>query len=256
MAIPNEKQELYFEIARGKQGFSYVHKFGHSPNATTTSTPVWNEGGSYTYLTTAKYLKLASTDANDKTADNGARTVQIYGLDSNYAEQNETVTLNGQAGVTTASQYLRLFRMVVRTAGTTGYNEGIVRAIVDQAGSTFTAAGVPTTTSNVQAGIEATTNQTRMCLYTVPASYTAYLVEAYGSCSENNEVQFDIYQRPENETFQNKGTFHCYRNTWSYRPQVPIPIPSKADIQLRAAGSTSSADVSGGFDLILIDVNQ
>jgi hypothetical protein len=256
MAIPGNDSNIYFEIARGKEGFSYVHKFGHTTNATTTSSPIWSEGGAYTYLTTAKYLKLASTDADDTAGDTGARTVQIYGLDSNYARQNETVTLNGQTGVTTTSQYLRLFRMVVRTAGTSEGNEGIIRAIADQAGSTFTAAGVPTTTSNIQAGIEVGDGQTRMCLYTVPASYTAYLVSIFGSSSNNNEIEIVQVERPFGQAFQYKNTLNIYRN-WVQRDFViPRPISAKTDIQLRAAGSASSADVAGAFDLILVDVNQ
>ncbi len=258
MALPHDrfKGDIYLDAARGKNGFSFVHKFGHTPNASTTSNPIWSEGGAYTYLTTAKFLKVASDDTNDSSASTGARTVTITGLDGNYAQQEETISLGGFVGITSANSYLRIFRMKVSTAGNSDTAEGKIVALPDQAGSTFTAAGVPTTTSNVLAAMATGTNQTRMAIYTVPASYTAYMTGAYASVSENNEAEITYVQREENSVFQVKGTFHIFRNNFSYDPKVPVPIPSKTDIELRASGSTSSADVAAGFDLLLIDINQ
>lgn len=254
MALPHEGNTDFFtEIARGKEGFTFVHKFGHTYNASTTSNPIWSEGGAYTYLTAADYLLIASDDTNDNSASTGARTIQIYGVDGNYASQNETVTLNGFVGVTTANQYLRIFRMVVRSAGTSGWNEGAIKCIPDAAGNTFTAAGVPTTTSNILAALETTTNQTLMAIYTVPLSYSAFLIKSFANVSANNEVEVDLYQRPEGEVFQIKERYHIYRSTGIVEHKVPVPIEAKTDIELRAKGSTSAADVSGGFDLILIN---
>ena len=258
MAIPNDKYKgsIYLDAARGKSGFSYVHKFGHNPNASTTSTPVWSEGGAYTYLTAADYLIMASDKATDTSAGAGARTVQIYGLDTDYKRINETVSLSGFTGVTTTNQYLRIFRMVVRSAGANAQNDGKIAILPDAAGNTFTAAGVPTTTANVLAAIQTTTSQTRMCIYTIPDSCTGYLVTIFGSCSEDNQIELTQVERPEGEVFQLKNTLHVYRSPYQRDFTIPRPIASRTDIELRAAGSTSSADVSAAFDLLLIDKNQ
>ena len=77
MAYP-EYMDYYTAVARGEVDASYVHKFGNAPNISTTAYPVWSDGGAYTYLTTAKYLKLGSDSALDvETTGTGARTIKI-----------------------------------------------------------------------------------------------------------------------------------------------------------------------------------
>lgn len=255
MAIPQGKYkgDIYLEAARGKSGFSYQHTFACTFNATTTAEPIWCQGGTYTYLSAADHLILASDDTNDDSASTGARTIQIYGLDTNYALQNEIVTLDGFNAVTTTNQYLRIFNAIVRSAGTSGYNEGKIYAIPDAAGNTFTAAGVPTITSNILMSVPSTGCKALAGIYTVPESYTAYLVHAYGTVAENQLPVFSIWTRPYGEVFSNSGAFRAYRNTWTWDAKIPIPIDAKTDIELRAYASATGAEVSGGFTLLLIN---
>ena len=141
--------------------------------------------------------------------------------------------------------------MKVKTAGSSGWNEGKISLLPDAAGSTFTAAGVPTTTAIVLASLETTTNQTLMAIYTVPLTYTAYLLKSYANCADNNVIEVSLYARPDGEVFQVKEKFHVYRNSGEVSHEIPVPYSAGTDLELRAAGSTSAADVSGGFDLLL-----
>jgi hypothetical protein len=81
---------------------------------------IWAEGGLYSYLTAATVLKVSSSSVNDTSAGTGARTVELSGLDADYNEISELVTLNGQTPVNTTKLFLRINRMVVRSAGSGG----------------------------------------------------------------------------------------------------------------------------------------
>jgi hypothetical protein len=106
-------------------------KFGFNATCGNTAETIWTQSNAYTWNAAAQ-LELTSTDADDTdTTGNGARSVTIEGLDANYAEISETVDMNGQtadAGSTTTASFLRVNRMYVATAGSTGVNEGIIYA--------------------------------------------------------------------------------------------------------------------------------
>jgi hypothetical protein len=50
--------------------------------------------------------------------------LRIQGLDGSYNLAEETVDMDGTTTVTTTQTFLRVFRMSVETAGTSGNNEG------------------------------------------------------------------------------------------------------------------------------------
>ena len=58
--------------------------------------------------------------------DTGALTIEIFGLDANYNPISEVVILDGLTFVTTTKSYLRIFRGIIRSAGSTGWNIGII----------------------------------------------------------------------------------------------------------------------------------
>jgi hypothetical protein len=88
------------QISRGQVGWHEpVHKFGFNAAVGTGLETVWAEGGLYSYLGTASTLYISSSSTDDTGAGTGARTVTVSGLDNNFDEKIETVTLNGQAGV-------------------------------------------------------------------------------------------------------------------------------------------------------------
>jgi hypothetical protein len=124
---------------------------------------IWETGGQYPWQSTAVTVDVVSDDANDDVAGTGARTLRIQGLDGSYNLAEETVDMDGTTTVTTTQTFLRVFRMSVETAGSSGNNEGTITV-------TYTGG------SDVAATITAGNGQTLMAVYTIPAGKTGYFV--------------------------------------------------------------------------------
>lgn len=228
-------------IARGSVAqTSHINKFGYNTAVGTSFETVTDLGGDQYYSTSAGIVSIVSDDANDDDGDTGARTVEIEGLDGNYNELVETVTLNGTGAVTTTASFYRVFRMRVLTAGTSGTNEGVITASIGG--------------NNIARISAANGGQTLMAVYTVPAGKTAYLDDFHGSLSKNQEASFMIRTRNgvAQGAWQVKAMFGTFANSVHYHYPIPLEIDEKTDIEIRAkAGATS--EVGAIFDLILVD---
>ena len=241
------------QVARGQISYhESVYKFGNNAQVADSVETIWQQGGLYSYLSAESVLKVSSSSANDTSAGTGARTVELFGLNGDYNEISETVTLNGQTAVNTTLSYLRINRMIVRSAGSGGANAGIIYA------------GTGTVTTGVPANIYATingdgSNQTLMALWTVPAGYTGYLMQydvSNGTTSNTPAVcKLTLVARPYGEVFQSKDvnsltTGMHIENTLI----VPVKFAEKTDIEVRAVSSSASVtfDISAAFEIIYI----
>ena len=247
-------EPFYLQVARNQISFhKSIFKFGNNTAVGDSLETIWAEGGLYSYLTAATVLKVSSSSTADTSAGTGARTVELFGLDANYNEINETITLNGQTVVNTTKEYLRINRMVVRSAGSGGSNAGVIYA-----GTGTVTTGVP---ANVYASVNGVTgaNQSLMALWTVPAGYTAYLLQydiSNGTTSNTPAVcKLVLSVRPYGEVFQSKDvksltTGMHVEETFS----IPIKIEEKSDIEVRALSSSNSVtfDISAGLEIIYI----
>lgn len=154
-------KDFRIEVAAGRvPGHSVNRKFGRNDDIDTGSTPedIWGGGGLYTGIPdTAETIEVFSDDANDTAAGSGARTLQLSGLDADWNEIEETVTLNGTTPVTTSNTWLRCNRQRVITAGSSDSNEGTITL------------RHTTTTANVFSQIQPGRSQSTILHYTVPA---------------------------------------------------------------------------------------
>lgn len=102
--------------------------FGRNADIDSGTLPedVWQGSGAYTFLSAVETLRLSSGDADDRDKGAGAQVVVIEGLDASGLQQSEEVTLNGATVVLSANQYLRVNRVWVKEAGTSGTNEGAI----------------------------------------------------------------------------------------------------------------------------------
>ncbi len=235
-------------IPRGEfAGISSEFKFGYNDSVGTSFETVWTPGGLITYQGSAQQIKLSSGHANDDDGSTGAHTIQVYGVNSDWAFQNEIVALNGQTAVLTNEYYNRIFRMIVRSAGSALANVGVVYAGL---GSLTT--GVPDT---ICAVVDSADNQTLMAAYTIPNSHRGYLTDVFATTQRdaNNSVTVKVFRRPFGEVFQIKDKFTLFRNSIDLAHQVPIEIPAKTDIEIRAKSSAGTPEVSAGFSIILIE---
>ncbi len=244
----SEKERL-IDIKEGSvDGLAMVQKFGINADVDSAAEEdIWSAGGSYTgFLAAASTLELVSDDANDASVGTGARTVTIWGLDSNFDEQSETVTLNGTTAVSTANDYIRLFRMKVITVGSGGTAAGTITARVVSAGATL-------------AEIPVGYNQTEMAVYTVPAGKTGYIMAIKASAADAGTKAFvtvGLRTREEDSAFCDKfnvvlatdGTAAIQRDF-----VCPISCPEKTDIIMYADSSQNDTFAAGAFDIILKD---
>ena len=203
----------------------------------------------YSYLAAAETLTVSSSSTDDASAGTGARTVEILGLDADYNEISETVTLNGQTAVNTTKQYLRIFRGIVRTAGSGGQNAGVIYA-----GTGTVTAGVP---ANKYLTIAVGDNQTLMALWTVPAGYTAYLTQldvTVATTQNNKYCSATLVARPLGQVFQVKDKFVKSESSHHQEYRFPLKFEEKTDLEVRAIGDSSGADIaiSAGMDFIYI----
>ena len=222
-------------ISRGLvRGAISINKFGYNPAIPNNGhETIWDGSNVYTYAPTPGTAAVTSADSND----NGG-TVEIQGLDANYNLVSETLTIGGSAG---SAVFRRVFRAILLTANTGTTNQGDVTVTVD---------------STAVAIISEERGQTLMAMYTIPAGYTGYILQQdMGSEKDlEHEIQLVIRNGTPGAPWQTKS-FITMRGGFSEKDfKLPISIPEKYDIEMRAKASAISA-VSAGFELLLVDNN-
>lgn len=246
-----------FELNLAESKVAYhtlVNKFGRNTDIDTATTPedVWNGGGLYTGQPSsgnAETVEVFSGSANDTSAGTGARTIQIDGLDANYALQSESLTMNGVTPVSSVNTWRRVFTAFVLTAGSGGANA-----------STITCRHT-TTTSNIFFVMPIGKNRTHVAAYTIPAGKTGYLRKFY--CTMNRgagatfdrDADIDLMVRAFGQVYQSRRPMGI---TSGYDIDENIygglPFTEKTDLVMRVFNvSQNDSDISGGFDLILVD---
>lgn len=236
--------DYHAETAAGNvSGASALNKFGKNPDVDTAAPEdVWDGGGTWVAPTQARLHNLVSDSANDTSAGTGARTVSVLGLDANYAEITETVTLAGLTPVPTVNSYIIIYRMIVLSAGSGGVNAGNITA---------TAQTDATITAQISTGY----NQTLMAIWQVPAGKTLLLNSYYASMNGTTaatSVDIRLWAKPFGQTWQTKHVLGLISTGTSYMLHEfcpPLKFAEKTLIRIQAAdASANNVDVSAGFD--------
>ena len=234
---------FYLAVQQGKvPGYTMVNKFGYNSSIGSGAfETIWETGNNYSWQSSAVTVDVVSNNANDDVAGTGARTLRIQGLDGSYNLAEETVDMDGTTTVTTTQTFLRVFRMSVETAGTSGNNIGNITV-------TYTGG------SDVAATITAGNGQTLMCLYTIPANYTGYLLSMNISSGKDQEMDFKFIQRDNSVTngaFQTKQFLNVRGGQTTVIFNAINIIPQKSDIYVSGKASSTSSS-SASFDLLLV----
>ena len=224
-------QRFGLDAARGIMGnVEAVNIFGFNRVVGTSFETLWNNGGSYSFLSAEQQLSVVSTDAAD-TMD-----ILIQGLDGDYNEVDETITLDGTNAVTTTNSFLRVNNAVILS----GENAG------DITGSYTT-----TDVFYIEAGI----GTTQACVYTVPAGHSLYLFRIdLNSATVNPNKYLTI----RNKTVSSTGLeINTARATFSvsqvsYDRQVPFRIDEKTDFEFDAKSSSSDNEVAVFVEAVLL----
>lgn len=209
----------------------------------------------YQTPTTATALEIVSSSASDGVAGSGALTVTVIGLDANWAEVTQTITMNGTTAVAIPTSLLRMYRAYVATSGTyasmaAGSHVGTITIRVSGAGATW-------------GTIESSpwpSGQTTIACYTVPLGKTAYLIWKSTNAESSKIVDVRFFQRPlaNDVTTAYTGIMRQIEREANavgdaqHLPRAPIgPFVGPCDLGFIAKVSTGSAVISAEFQLLL-----
>jgi len=219
-----------WEIALGEiDNATPVDKFGLNSSVGTSYETVWDGGAIYAYPTSAVAMTVTSASG---ASDNGVE-VTIIGLDGDYAEVEQTVTLGGLGVATTTQTFIRVYRAFVSNGqDATGVLD------IDNGGTVY-------------AQIQPDFQQTMMAVYTIPAGYVGYLLTGNLSSQKDKDITAKLMMREFGGVLRTKGLVLTpgtpFQRTWS----IPLAIPEKTDIEIRAkAGATGP--VAAGFEIVLV----
>ena len=224
-------------IARGATtGYNYINKFGYRENVGGTDAyHTVTSQGAYTFPTSASTAAVSSSNTGE---DNGG-TVLVTGLDADYNEVEETITI-GQTGVTTFFRVNRA-RMVEAGSGN-NVNEG----------------NISITVGGQTAGyIPAEFGQTNQAVYTVPAGHNGYVFQIDGGVDEKEKPQHLRLMAIDN-TVTNPSRrsimYFVFETSYAQHNQtVPIEVTERTDLILEMSSPDGSVEMSGGFDLVIRD---
>jgi len=236
-----------YPISAGElTGFDVIHKFGYNQDIDTTFETIWSAGGLYPYLSTADNLRVVSTDVDDATGGAGARVVRIYGLDENGNEITDDVQMDGTNTVDTTKKFLRVFRGRVVSAGSSGFNEGLI-----------TASAV--TGATLQMEILSETSSTQMGIYSVPVNMEAYLLSftiSSESSSGGGRQHISLYTH-NNGIVTLRGDWGIRggaTSTFAQQYDIPLRLDPLTDIEFRASSTSSGAKISVYFIMLLREI--
>ena len=235
-------------VSRGKvRGAFHIIKFGNNDDVDGSLETIWDGGGLYTYLTSAGVLTVTSTDSDDSASGTGARTVTVEGLDSDFNQVSETLTVGGSAGTV---EFYRVFRAFVASSGSTGSNEGTIS--INQGATNL--AKIRTVGSPTASGL----GQTFMALYTVPAGYTGYIYQFDVSTAKADGDVFLMKRLhdPNDGAWRTQDTIHTNVNSVEREYKFPIKIQEKADIEVRALSPTNNMKCAATFCVLLVQNND
>ena len=239
----------YFEIVKGNvPGHSFTGFEGIDENVGTTEYALWAEASIYAYPAAATLMNVSSSSANDDSGNTGAWNVTIYGLNAAYHLINETVTMNGQAPVSTVNQYYRVNRMVVEHVGTNTKNVGTIYI-----GTGALVAGKPTVVYNEITpgwGISST------AVYTVPDGYTAYLTYFHVGTDSTKIIELALQSRCLTSTANSwRVDYHDHFSNFGVTHNLPLPFPytEHTDIKVTARNSVGDAFATCDVFFVLVE---
>jgi len=237
MAYVAYLEDEKIKISRGMvKGASFIHKFGAVPSmATNTTGTVWDKNDTvypWASWATAGIINVDSSSASDIN-----KSITVVGLDANYNQISETITLTTQTNNNSSNSFIRIFRSFVSDGET---NVGQISVQRDTTDVAIISAGY---------------GQTLMAVYTVPAGYTGYLYKGTCSAQSGADGTGNMFVRYFGQSsfrighsFEVSGAGGQYVYDFSF----PIPIPEKSDIDVRITTRSNNGRYTAAFDLLLV----
>lgn len=213
------------QVARGQISYhSVVNIFGTATAIGTSYRTPWELANTTALplIGTAAQLDVASSNAADTT-----QVVQLQGLDANYNQITENVSLNGTTVVTTTQS----FKAVNDFITISGNCAGNVTAKIG---------------ATVYAQITAGTGRNQAAVYTVPAGFAFYLarIDAF-SATATGASKFITFNNK--NTFSDGRVFNVATTTFAQRMDImrvlPFKVSEKVTIEFQAKTNSTTAEV-------------
>ncbi len=238
----------YLEIAAAEDPHTgVINKFGRNA-ATAAGDGIWINSGAFPSvdgITPGTAIVKSSQGADNGATATGALTVQVLGLDANKLLQDEIVTLNGTANVTTSGSYSRIYRMQVLTAGSGDVPAGNITATVGGVELAQCLAGV---------------NQTEQAWYTIPSNMVGLITKMRSSFANTSntrsadiELICTISEDSNVLTPLTTMSMVTIGSSWvetTFDP--PFRMSPGIDVMLRCKAISAESIVHGSFDMYLL----
>jgi hypothetical protein len=217
-------------------------KIGYNSDIGITPETVWPVSTSYVFPTGAIQMEVVSSSASDTSASaTNAKSVIVYYLDSNYAEKNTIVNLNGTTPVNTSvSDIYRVNHYRLYTVGTTGIAAGNID--IRSVGG-----GI------IYGRIEAGFTRGRSLVYCVPEGKTLYITSIkYSSGSGNKQATVRFTTRTNYDNLRSinltPANFYMPYNETILQDNVvwgqinpPIRVPEHTDVRIDVVSDVAGA---------------
>jgi len=238
---------FFIDLARGLlPGQKLVERSGHHLNLTSTLKDVWADDLAFNWQTSAQSLEFLSSSANDDDlTGSGGRTLKISGLDTSWAEINETKSLDGTAVVACTNTYRFVDSVEVIGVGSSGVNEGNIDVRVASAGAVLARVGL----GDGIAGLSQ---------YVVPANKTAYLLgwSIAGLGSTLGTVEALLRVAEDAASWKTVRRLHLTAGAQQARLGAAegylLKLPAKARLGVQAASDVSGAGISTAVSLVVV----
>ena len=229
---------FYLEVAQGLiTGYSFNHRFGAVPSMSSGATgSIWDINDTLYPWDALGTGSIVNVERNN-VADNGL-TVTIQGLDENYEEVSEDITITG-ADQTGSQLFTRVNRAFVVDAG--GANTGNIDIEAGAAGGT--------TVARITAGY----GQTLMAVYTVPEGYDMLVWKWTIGAGNGKQVEGDISVRLyDSNTWRTRLSFVAYQQPRTLCFSYPIKIPEKSDVEIHGKCDSGTVQLDATWFYLLI----
>jgi hypothetical protein len=218
------------------QGLSHVHKFGAVPAMSQNNTgTIWDVND--TEYPWSAFASASTITIDRASASDADKIVTVQGLDASYNVISENITLSSATGNASTQSFLRIYRAFMHNGSAA--NVGSISVKVS---------------TTVVAQITAGNSQTLMAVYTVPAGYNAYLMKGVATCQVGADATGDMFVRYFGDSAFRVG--HSFEvsgdgGEYMYEFGIPLRIPEKSDIDIRASVRSNNARVTAAFDILL-----
>lgn len=219
-------------------GYKSMAQFGYNTDVGTSPEDVTCQGGTYVFPSNSgEGIEIVSDNAGDTGIE-----IIVSGLNENFVEKVETVTLNGTTAVSIPGLWARVF--LFRNIDSSAFAGKV--SIFDQ-----------TTSAKEFACAFASDQESSQSIWTVPAGFVAFIKELISSVNKKSSADvstvFRVRVRKLGGVFTTR--FRVGPGVIGSEISLALPLVGKTDIKIDAESSMSGTDVSAVLSFLYIDQN-